>query len=86
METVGVLFYKKIPVRLKEKFYGMMVRLALLYGSECWLVKKSQIQKMKVEEMMMLRQICGHTRLDRIRNKVIREKWELHLSRTRCER
>jgi len=29
---------------------------------------------MKVVEMRMLRWICGHTRLDKIRNKVIRDK------------
>ncbi|XP_070031733.1 uncharacterized protein [Nicotiana tomentosiformis] len=29
---------------------------------------------MKVVEMRMLRWICGHTRLDRIRNEVIRDK------------
>jgi len=29
---------------------------------------------MKVVEMRMIRWICGHTRLDRIRNEVIRDK------------
>ncbi|KAF3626844.1 Ubiquitin carboxyl-terminal hydrolase 7 [Capsicum annuum] len=46
----------------------------MLYGTECWLVKNSHIQKVKVTEMQMLRWMCGHTRKDRVRNEIIREK------------
>ena len=46
----------------------------MLYGSECWAIKRQQIYKMSVEEMRMLRWIIGHTRMDRIRNEVIRSK------------
>ena len=52
----------------------MVVRSALLYGAECWPIKKSHVQRMRVAEMRMIRWICGHTRLDRIRNEVIRGK------------
>ena len=52
----------------------MVVRPALLYGAECWPIKKSQVQRMRVAEMRMIRWICGHTRLDKIRNEVIRAK------------
>ncbi|KAG5571307.1 hypothetical protein H5410_061073 [Solanum commersonii] len=68
----GVLCDKKIPSRLKGKFYR--VRPALLYGAECWPVKNAHVQKMHVAEMRMLRWMCGHTRSDKIRNEVIREK------------
>ncbi|KAG5593483.1 hypothetical protein H5410_043997 [Solanum commersonii] len=70
----GVLCDKKIPSRLKGKFYRVVVRPALLYGAECWPVKNAHVQKMHVAEMRMLRWMCGHTRSDRIRNEVIREK------------
>ncbi|WMV41945.1 hypothetical protein MTR67_035330 [Solanum verrucosum] len=70
----GVLCDKKVPPKLKGKFYRVVVRPALLYGAECWPVKNSHVQKMHVAEMRMLRWMCGHTRSDRIRNEVIREK------------
>ncbi|KAG5627424.1 hypothetical protein H5410_012642 [Solanum commersonii] len=70
----GVLCDKKIPPRLKGKFYRVVVRPALLYGAKCWSVKNAYVQKMHVAEMRMLRWMCGHTRSDKIRNEVIREK------------
>ncbi|KAF3643834.1 putative pre-mRNA-processing factor 6-like [Capsicum annuum] len=69
-----VLCDKKVPPKLKGKFYRVVVRPALLYGAECWPVKNSHIQKMKVAEMRMLRWMCGLTRGDRVRNETIREK------------
>ncbi|XP_070003183.1 uncharacterized protein [Nicotiana sylvestris] len=51
-----------------------MVRPAMMYGAECWPVKNSNTQKMRVAEMRMLRWMCGHTRMDKIRNDDIREK------------
>jgi len=50
----------------------MVARLALLYSAECWSIKKSHIQRMKVAEIRMICWICGHTRLDKISNEVIR--------------
>ncbi|XP_055808172.1 uncharacterized protein LOC129876703 [Solanum dulcamara] len=70
----GVLCDKNVPPKLKGKFYKVVVRPAMLYGAECWPVKTSHIQKMKVAEMRMLRWMCGHTRSDRIRNEAIRDK------------
>ncbi|XP_070020912.1 uncharacterized protein [Nicotiana sylvestris] len=64
----GVLCDRKVPPELKGKFYRTVVRPAILYGAECWPVKNSHIQKMKVAEMRMLRWMCGHTKLDKIRN------------------
>nr|XP_016467534.1 PREDICTED: uncharacterized protein LOC107790145 [Nicotiana tabacum] len=70
----GVLCDKNVSLRLKGKFYKVIVRQTILYGEECWLVKNFHVQQMKVAEMRMLRWMCGHTRLDRIRNEVIRDK------------
>ncbi|KAF3652347.1 hypothetical protein FXO37_17559 [Capsicum annuum] len=70
----GVLCDKKVPPKLKGKFYRAVVRPAMLYGAECWSVKNSHIQKMRVAEMRMLRWMCGLTRGDRVWNETIREK------------
>ncbi|KAM3202650.1 hypothetical protein P3L10_030274 [Capsicum annuum] len=70
----GVLCDKKVPPKLKGKFYRVVVRPAMLYGAECWPVKNSHIQKIKVAEMRMLRWMCGLTRGDRVPNETIREK------------
>ncbi|XP_059304596.1 uncharacterized protein LOC132056420 isoform X2 [Lycium ferocissimum] len=47
----GVLCDKKVPPQLKGKFYKVVVRPTMLYGAECWPVKISHVQKMKVAEM-----------------------------------
>jgi hypothetical protein len=65
---------KKVPNKLKSKFYGTVIRPAMLYGAECWATKRQHIQKMSVAEMRMFRWICGHARKDRIRNDDIRDK------------
>ncbi|KAL3372890.1 hypothetical protein AABB24_005089 [Solanum stoloniferum] len=70
----GVLCDKKVPPKLKGKFYRVVVRPALLYEAECWPVKNSHVQKLHVAEMRMLRWMSGHTKSDKIRNEVIREK------------
>ncbi|KAL6503372.1 hypothetical protein OROGR_025295 [Orobanche gracilis] len=72
--ATGVLCDPDMPHRLKGKFYRTTIRPALLYGTECWAVKRCHVQKMNVAEMRMLRWMCGHTKKDRLRNEVIREK------------
>ncbi|XP_070019343.1 uncharacterized protein [Nicotiana sylvestris] len=69
----GVLCDKRVPLILKGKFYKAVVRPAMMYRAECLPVKKSHIQKMKVAEMRMLKWMCGHSRMDKIRNDDIRE-------------
>jgi hypothetical protein len=46
----------------------------MLYGAECWPTKRRHIQQLSVAEMHMLRWICVHTRLDRVRNDDIRDR------------
>ncbi|KAK9140212.1 hypothetical protein Scep_009893 [Stephania cephalantha] len=63
-----VICDRNVPTKLKGKFYRTAIRLAMLYGSECWAVKQQQLHKMNVAKMRMLRWMCGKTRKDRIRN------------------
>ena len=46
----------------------------MLYGTECWTIKRCHAQKMSVAEMPMLRWICGKTMRDKVKNKDIRIK------------
>jgi len=46
----------------------------LLYGTECWAIKRYRAQKISVTEMCMLRWMCGNTRRDKVRNEDIRTK------------
>jgi hypothetical protein len=63
-----------VPQRLKGKFYRTAIRLAMLYGAECWPTQRRHIQQLSVAEMRMLRWFCGHIRRDRVRNKEIRDR------------
>jgi hypothetical protein len=73
-QACSVFYDKKVPNKLKGKFYRTVIRLAMMYDAECWATKGQHVQKMSVTEMRMLRWICGHTRKDRIRNDGIRDK------------
>ena len=75
--ATGVLCDKKVPLKLKGKFYRAAIRPAMLYGSECWAVKKAHERKLKAAEMRMLRWACGRTMLDRIPNAVFRNELEI---------
>lgn len=55
----------------------MVVRLFLLYGMECWLIKNSHVQKIHIAEMRILRWMCGYARSDKIRNETIGEKLKM---------
>ncbi|KAF3663574.1 putative pre-mRNA-processing factor 6-like [Capsicum annuum] len=46
----GILCDKKVPPKLKGKFYRVAVWQAILYGVECWPFKTFHIQKLKVAE------------------------------------
>lgn len=63
-----VLCDKHVPLRLKGKFYRAAVRPAILYGSECWPLRKVHRRKLEKAEMRMLRWICGCIMWDQILN------------------
>ncbi|XP_045492918.1 uncharacterized protein LOC123700390 [Colias croceus] len=73
----GVLCDPKMPIKTKGKVYKTAVRPALMYGSECWAIKKAQEQRVHVNEMKMLRWAAGVTRLDKVRNEYIRGSFKV---------
>ncbi|KAI5726127.1 hypothetical protein M8J77_024147 [Diaphorina citri] len=73
-KTSGVLCDKNINLKTKGMMYKTIVRPALTYGAETWALKKTEEKRLETTEMKMLRWMCGVTRLDKIRNEIIRGK------------
>jgi hypothetical protein len=61
----------------KMQFYEVVVSPALLYGSETWVTTKRDTTRLEAAEMRFLRSVKGYTRLDKIRNEVIRKELEI---------
>ena len=59
---------RNIPTKLKDKVYKTAIKPAMVYGAECWAVRKKEERKLLTTEMCMLRWARGKTRLDHVRN------------------
>ncbi|VDP17072.1 unnamed protein product [Heligmosomoides polygyrus] len=75
MALTGVLCDKTIPEYLKSKVYRTVVRPVATYGAECWPVTKEIESRLSVMETKMLRWTAGVTRLDRVRNDTIQQRF-----------
>ena len=62
----GVIYDKKVPMNRINKLHRTVVRPAMVYGSECWALRKQEEQRLYKTEMKMLRWSQGNTRKDRI--------------------
>ena len=61
----GVVSDKNMLRKLKIKLYMTVSRRVLLYGAECWTVRKKEEQILEKTEMRMLRRIKGVTLTDK---------------------
>ena len=59
------------------KFYKVVARSTLLYGSEVWVTTKWDMTRLEVAEMHFLRSVKGYTRLDKLRSEIIRKELEI---------
>ena len=69
-----VISDKKIPRKLKIKLYITVIRLVLLYGAECWTVRKKEEHILEKTEMRILRRIKGVTLRDKVKSVDIRKE------------
>jgi hypothetical protein len=66
-------YLKKTRTETQMKFYKVIARPTLLYGSETWTTTKRYVNCLEAAEMRFLRSVKGYTRLDKIRSEVIRK-------------
>jgi len=64
---------KKTRTDTQKKFYKVVARPLLLYGSETWVTTKRDMTGLEAAEMRFLRSDAGYTKLDKIRSQVIRK-------------
>jgi hypothetical protein len=68
---------KKIIADTQLKFFEVVARSTLLYGSETWVTTTRDMTGLEVAEMGFLRSAKGYTRLDKLRSEVIRKELEI---------
>jgi len=65
------------------KFYKVVARPSLIYGSETWVTTTRDMTRLEAAEMRFLRNVKGYTRLDKIRSKsymkITRDLWNTRL-------
>ena len=65
---------RSLTVGVKRELYERIVVPTVMYGSESWGMKVEERDKLDVAEMKCLRSMCGVTRMDKVRNEVVRER------------
>ena len=59
-------------MKRKGKVYKTVVRPDMLYGADTWATRRGQEARLEVNEMRILRWMCGVTNRDTVRNENIR--------------
>ena len=58
----------------KFRIHNITAKAALKFGSEAWVLKKREEQRLEAAQMKFLRHLLGITRLDKEKNECIRQK------------
>ena len=70
----GVMKNRGLGMNVKKVLYEKVAVPTVMYGSESWGMKVTERQKLNVFEMKCLRSMIGVSRLDRVRNEVVRAR------------
>ena len=65
-ELLPLLTNRYINIMTREKIFNVFVRSVLLYGSECWAMRKEDKARLERNDRAMLRWICGVKISDRV--------------------
>ena len=57
----------------KFRIHNITAKAALKFGSEAWLLKKREEQRLETAQMKFLRHLLGITKLDKEKNQCIRQ-------------
>ena len=58
----------------KLRIHNITAKAALKFGSETWILKKIEEQRLEATQMKFLRHLLGITKLDKLKNQCIRQK------------
>ena len=65
-EPLPLLTNRYINIKTRGKIFNVCVRSVLLYGSECWAMRKEDKARLERNDRAMLRWICGVKTSDRV--------------------
>ena len=71
----GMWKNRAVSRQAKVGMFEGIVAPAVLYGSECWVLKARERKRVDVLEMKCLRTISGVRWFDRVRNERVREMY-----------
>ena len=67
-------FGKQMDKEIKLRIHNITTKAALKFGSEVWVLKKREEQRLEAAQMEFLRHLLGITKLDKEKNQCIRGK------------
>jgi len=67
-------FGKQMKKETKLRIHNITAKAALKFGSEAWVLKKREEQRLEAAQMKFLRHLLGITKLEKEKNQCIREK------------
>ena len=79
----GLMKNRGLGINVKKVLYEKVVVPTVMYGSKSWGMKVTERQKLNVFEMKRLKSMSGVTRLDRVRNEIVRARagnWQLDMN------
>ena len=65
MELYGDIFGKQMNKETKLRIHNITAKAALKFGSEAWVLKKREEQRLEAAQMKFLSLLLGITKLDK---------------------